>query len=109
MFISNRKVNTPKVPPNTNNDTNNNNVDTNQNAMDLIAALKLFNQYIKKSMLEMPPPPSNAHQHELWYPNKGTNNDQLTIERYMCYREWKQAALVIDRLFNFYDSSNNEY
>ena len=74
--------------------------ETNRNGFEFLNALKLLNQCLKQSNAS-PSTVVNANgMHGHGTHDESFNrikDDRIVSDRYMCYEEWKQAALVIDR------------
>lgn len=63
--------------------------------LELLSALKLFNRCLseqqnEETVTEEAPTSQGQSLH-------GKDTEKLAFDRYSCYEEWKQAALVIDR------------
>lgn len=63
----------------------------NQNVVEFLNALRLLNHCLKQ--------PTYTSKNDLndVYFTRSNEKERMASDRYMCYEEWKQAALVIDR------------
>ena len=70
--------------------------ETSRNGFEFLNALKLLNQCLRQNNALPTTAAVNANgTHDESF--NRIKDDRIVSDRYMCYEEWKQAALVIDR------------